>query len=145
MKIKVGEEIRRLLKKDLRSLFRGPTTQTIKKAWVEQGIWRSNWHENIGQGVGVRWKHEDPLLQEPKDDEERRRLEREREALRPLLQFLYQVGKTCEHLLAKYQANELPAAQEPPDLATVAYYEVKKQWTKWGIWSNKWGVLPGRT
>lgn len=47
-------------------------------------------------------------------------------------------------LVAKHQASA-PAAPEPLGIGTAAYDEVKELWTKWGIWNNRWSVLPGRT
>jgi hypothetical protein len=146
-----------------RAWIRDSAKQAVKTAWVEQGIWRSNWDERAPQGIGERWKHQDPLEHEgearrvdlkwlvtrppprqPRNDEERRRMEREREASRPFPQFQYQVAKVYERLVAKHQRNGL-ATQEPFDLGTKAYHEVKELWTKWGVWNPAWGVLPGRT
>ena len=163
----VRAEISRIMEKDPDAhlyMVQKPAKQAVKNAWLEQGIWRPNWDENTGEGIGVRWKHQDPLENEGEiwdrhwnsavvtnpvprnfqNEEERRSMERDRDASRPLPQFLYQVGKACDRLVREYQATT-PTAPTPPDLGTVAYNEVKELWRKWGIWSNRWGILPGRT
>ncbi|KAI0449025.1 hypothetical protein F5B21DRAFT_75864 [Xylaria acuta] len=143
-----------------------PVEQTMEKAWVEQGTWRSNWPSSLGYswGMCMRWKHQDPLEIEgemmdeewllhnnvtnpapeiPRDEEERRCMERRRKASRPIAQLQYQVGKACERLVVKYQATP-SITQEPADIGTLAYNEVKERWVKRGMWNPAWGVLPGR-
>ncbi|KAK3366909.1 hypothetical protein B0T24DRAFT_596791 [Lasiosphaeria ovina] len=140
--------------------------EAVKNAWLEQGIWRPNWNSGLG---GTRWKHEGPLRYEGEirnshrgpavvvtnpvprelengEERRRRRVERHRNASRPLPQFICQVEPACDGLAAKHQQANAPAAvRAPPDLGSAAYDEVKERWIKWGIWNNSWGTLPART
>lgn len=37
--------------------------ETVKKRWVEQGIWKDKWDEMTdGRYMNVGWKHEEPLI-----------------------------------------------------------------------------------
>ena len=88
-----------------------------------------------------------PKLRRPKCDDEKRRIaerrverEREREASRPYHQFVYQISKERERI------QEESTNREDADAAhinTRAYENVKKTWTKRGIWNKRWGILPG--
>ncbi|ROW08760.1 hypothetical protein VPNG_06403 [Cytospora leucostoma] len=141
--------------------------ETVKRRWVEQGIWNDKWDEHRNMR---RWKHEealelvlesqmekDPCAKHvflgqrdirPKTNDdlqliaERRRKEgRKREASRPFHQFMYQLSKERERM----QDDSRPGG---PDLDTVdintkAYDIVRGIWTRRGIWDTKWGILPG--
>ena len=95
--------------------------------------------------------------------------ERKREASRPIHQFLHQISKEREwiqevlnsdlHSLVAQEArrravregqrffepSEIPRrpAPTPADVNTRAYETVKSRWIEWGIWSSKWGSMPG--
>ncbi|KAI0537194.1 hypothetical protein GGR58DRAFT_527518 [Xylaria digitata] len=45
---------------------RGLATETVKKRWIEQGIWKDEWN-NDSKPFG-RWKHEEPLKSEPESE-----------------------------------------------------------------------------
>ncbi|KAK0102634.1 hypothetical protein ONS95_006238 [Cadophora gregata] len=146
--------------------FLDEARRTVRKRWVEQGIWNKKWtYEDIG-----RWKHEEPLELEsesetdtevecslprfyifsprrPKSDEEKRRIaerlvvrEREREASRPYHQFVYQVSKERERIKEKSADGESVNAD---DINTKAYKIVKNIWNNQGMWKTSWGMLPG--
>ena len=136
--------------------------------WREQGIWNEKWTEMGGD----MWKHQEPLdlnsesdtstddesapksvfipsrkRRRPRTAEEKERfrerravLKREREASRPYHQFLYQISEERERI-----GDELAIAEdsEPYDINTKAYGNIKYIWRGWGIWNEKWGVLPG--
>jgi hypothetical protein len=150
--------------------FKEEASETVKKRWVEQGIWNDKWNK-FAFG---RWKHEEPLELEsgsetdskaglspplfppfprsqpkprwPKSDDDKRRTverrvirEREREASRPYHQFVYQISKERERI----QESANGEGADTADINTRAYENVKKTWTKRGIWNKRWGVLPG--
>ncbi|KAI0156867.1 hypothetical protein GGR57DRAFT_501255 [Xylariaceae sp. FL1272] len=140
----------------------------VKQRWMEQGIWDddSGWPEN-----GT-WKHEKPsplkmskeaprslfsaifpiplrhdgVPKQAELDAERARVaeERERQASRPLHQFIYHVSRKREHMQELQIAGQAPVSPEF-DINTRAYNEVKSIWIKRGIWDAKWGILPGMT
>ncbi|KAI1372777.1 hypothetical protein F4677DRAFT_449034 [Hypoxylon crocopeplum] len=156
--------------------------ENVKARWVAQGIWNDNW-DNMAAGV---WKHQEPPSPEPlkpkpsptedtvnevfwTEDSLKRSRNRnrnhkrakvvrdpEREASRPLHQFLYQVAREEERLNDELETRNLLVAQYALDadddftgglqkIGTRAYERVKNKWIKWGIWDNGWGVLPGMT
>lgn len=141
----------------------------VRKRWDEQGIWNSKWHR-FAYG---RWKHEEPIesaheansevepspsffafaqksLPNPrqiKSDEAKQQIaqqevarEHEREASRPYYQFVYQISTERERILEDSEHRE---DAETTDINTKAYNKVKNAWTEWGIWNQRWGVLPG--
>ena len=123
------QELNRLMKADQNGTSRRPrgisiyqhALDTVKSRWIEQGIWRNEWH---GTKAGKRWKHEGPEeaepgsdsegpprsplfnsvskrpdtkpIQPPKSVDEVERERRECEASRPYYQFMYQVSKERE-------------------------------------------------
>jgi len=91
-----------------------------------------------------------PKPRRPKSDEENRQIaeqratrEREREASRPVHQFVYQVSKERERIQDELGSGEAPAPTAPADINTRAYENVKNIWIKRKIWNSKWGILPG--
>ncbi|KAI4119823.1 MAG: hypothetical protein LQ338_002157 [Usnochroma carphineum] len=150
--------------------FRNEARETVKRRWVEQGIWNNKWNE-FASG---RWKHEEPLELEsesqtdsevgalplfsfspkpqpkpkrPKSDDEKRRIaelrvvrEREREASRPYHQFVYQISRERERILAESAHGE---GADTANINTRAYENLKNTWAKRGIWNTRWGMLPG--
>ncbi|KAI1270260.1 hypothetical protein F5Y18DRAFT_8724 [Xylariaceae sp. FL1019] len=138
----------------------------VKQRWMEQGIWDDE-YEWPGNG---RWKHEKQIPSDnstaaargllssiftgrrdgrPKQatvdsGQTRNAEEREHQASRPLYQFFYQVSKKREHIQELLIAGDAPVSPEF-DINTRAYNEVKRIWTKRGIWNAKWGILPGMT
>ncbi|KAF2968348.1 hypothetical protein GQX73_g5204 [Xylaria multiplex] len=46
--------------------IRGLATETIKKNWIEQGIWKDEWHND--HKPSGQWKHEEPLKSEPESE-----------------------------------------------------------------------------
>ncbi|KAL5330549.1 hypothetical protein ACEPPN_000067 [Leptodophora sp. 'Broadleaf-Isolate-01'] len=179
-RVQVEEERRRIWNTEPRTgwmevtvdlyTFKEEARETVKKRWVEQGIWNNKWNYfTIG-----RWKHEEPLELEsesetdteaessrprfsflsiepkprrPKSDEEKRLIaertvirEREREASRPYHQFVYQVSKERERIQGESADGE---GADAADINTTAYEIIKNKWTKRGVWNKRWGVLPG--
>ena len=174
----VEEERRRMWRADPRTswmtinpgdqIFKKEAHETVKKSWVEQGIWNKNW----SQFALGRWKHEEPLELESesetdsegkppsiffpspskpkprrsKSDEEKRRIaerrvvrEREREASRPCHQFVYQISKERERIQEESANGE---GADAADIDMRAYENVKNTWTQRGIWNGKWAT-PG--
>ncbi|KAH8782178.1 hypothetical protein BGZ57DRAFT_759154 [Hyaloscypha finlandica] len=72
----ISDEKKRIMEADLNGTHRIPVgsdaytiaCETVKKRWVEQGIWNSKWN----QFASGRWKHEEPLEieSEPETDSE---------------------------------------------------------------------------
>jgi hypothetical protein len=140
----------------------------VKRDWCNRGIWRSEWNaEEPGllDAPGARWRHQDQDVSasesEPdtdtassitvfgkvnkrrhqkkrRSDEEMQRVDRE--ASRPLPQFIHQIETERRHILDDGLASDAPA-----DINTKAYAIVKEKWQTRGIWNTKWGLLPGRT
>ncbi|KAH7276144.1 hypothetical protein NW759_006013 [Fusarium solani] len=102
------------------------------------------------------------------DDQE----EREREASRPFHRFVYQIFIEAERLfetmatpldfkISSKDPSEAPEegiqeyyqalgpeikkkrSQPPPDIATKAYWRVKRKWQNRGIWDDAWPMMPG--
>lgn len=148
------------------SQYRERARERVKNRWIEQGIWKDWWDSERNRIDN--WKHEEPLLSEseseweiepaglsqpgkrrPKSDEQLRLIAerrpvraREHEASRPFHQFIYQVSKERERVLAE-SGPDGPSFSDLPDINTKAYERVKATWTRRGIWDRKWGVLPG--
>ena len=93
--------------------------------------------------VGYRWRHEDRLGMENKaapfslipmeDGPVRLQAQRDRDASRPLPQFLYQVNKAFRY----------STADDGSKKGSDAYADVRSRWEKAGIWNPAWGTLPG--
>lgn len=145
--------------------------ETVKKRWVEQGIWNDKWN----QFAYGRWKHEEPLELElgsdtdseakpspppfsfaprpqpeprqPKSDDEKRqiaerRVVRERE--REASRPYHQF--ICQISKERERIQDESANVEgagAADINTTAYENVKNTWTKREIWNKRWGILPG--
>ena len=96
---------------------------------------------------GVPQKASQPKPRRPKSDDEKRGIaerrvirQREREASRPYHQFIYQISKEREPIQDESANGK---GTDAADINTRAYENVKKTWTKRGIWNGKWGILPG--
>lgn len=139
--------------------------KAIKERWVEQGIWDDEWEDMRLSGP---WKHEEPLELESernpplfshrtvgakprrsKSDEELRLLaerratrKREHEASRPIYQWFYYLSKERERMEDEWRSKG-QVALDAADVNTKAYEKVKNTWIERGIWSKKWGILPG--
>ncbi|KAI0147775.1 hypothetical protein GGR57DRAFT_505380 [Xylariaceae sp. FL1272] len=137
--------------------------QKIKTQWLEQGIWKASWddREEGPHPLDV-WKHEqtfrnrdeshneddnnewltDPEALSQRSDAAKaeEELARDREASRPVHQFIYQVSQERRRLDARHGDY---CWQQFPDINTQAYDIVKASWMARGIWDDKWGVLPG--
>lgn len=82
--------------------------------------------------------------QETRRTEERRAVrEHEREASRPLHQFVYQILKEGERIRDESSSGNGAVVPDPADINTRTYNTVKSTWIKRGIWNRKWGILPG--
>ncbi|OAA35311.1 hypothetical protein NOR_08066 [Metarhizium rileyi] len=146
--------------------------ETLRKRWVEQGIWSEKWTARGGFPEG-KWKHEEPPelesqsesdseVESPiflghlcrarapkprrvKSDEELQRIaqrERERSASRPFYRFMEQVSREREWL-QEVSRLEGSHVADSPEINTMAYTAVKNAWIEWGVWYRKWQVLPG--
>jgi hypothetical protein len=113
----------------------------VRRRWVEQRIWNTNWDENIGTWL---WKHEEDTapnaytLAYNANVASQRMSQEDRDASRPFYQFIYQVRKEHERLL--YYLNPTPA-----DVSDRAYANVKNTWIRRSIWNPPWDTLPGRS
>ena len=154
----VTEEEERTWKAELNKTCRIPVgsdartiaSRTVKQRWVEQGIWSDKWNES----ARGRWKHEEPPELESvsgANGKVRQILaEQDREASRPYYQFFYQISKERERiqndLVNEKGANPSPfeaSHLETARINTSAYEVVKETWAKRGIWTERWGILPG--
>jgi hypothetical protein len=150
--------------------FREEARETVKKRWVEQGIWSDKWNY---YAIG-RWKHEQPLELEsesetdteaglsppifsfspklqpkprqPKSDDEKRRI-----AERPIVREREREASRPYHQFVYQISKERERIQDESengegtgavDIDTMAYENVKNTWAKRGIWNGRWGVLP---
>jgi hypothetical protein len=151
--------------------FQEEARETVKKRWVEQGIWNNKWnYYTIG-----RWKHEEPLELEsesetdteaessrppfsflskepqpkprrPKSDEEKRRIAERRvvrEREREASRPYHQFVYQISKERERIQESANGEGADTADINTRAYENVKNTWTKRGIWNKRWGVLPG--
>jgi hypothetical protein len=146
--------------------------ENVKKRWVEQGIWNNKWNQFASgrwkheEPLEVESEPEtdpevepspplfsfspkqlQPKRRRPKSDNEKRWIaerrlvrEREREASRLYHQFVYQISKERERI---QEESENGKGADTADINTRAYENVKNTWTKRGIWSGRWGILPG--
>lgn len=140
----------------------------IKKRWMEQGIWNDKWTH----GTIWKWKHEEPpepdvelqtnlalaarhgQSQGPEPDralaqKESRHLahkraarDRDREASRPFIQFIYQIARQREWIEEQATADGA-AAINSADIYSRAYQETKDLWKKRGVWNRAWTLMPG--
>ncbi|KAL8869263.1 MAG: hypothetical protein Q9174_004400 [Haloplaca sp. 1 TL-2023] len=147
------------------------TREVVKKRWQEQGIWDDRWLHRAGD----HWKHEDapftPSTTASEDDseparglfgssiarpkrrkkvhlaaEQRVQRERDRQASRPIHQFLWQIHKERDrpHKPALGDAALSDAAGNTClDINSRVYEKVKSVWIDRGIWDSQWGLLPG--
>jgi hypothetical protein len=82
----------------------------------------------------------------PKSDAEKKKAaefraeQRKKNASRPLYQFVYQMGIERPYIL---KACADLATESLHDINTRAYNKVKDTWKKWGIWDDRWGMMPG--
>ncbi|KAH8598556.1 hypothetical protein B0O99DRAFT_738781 [Bisporella sp. PMI_857] len=175
----ISEEEKRIWNADLNKTHRIPVGsdaytiayETVKKRWVEQGIWNSKWNQ-FADGL---WKHEEPLEPEPesetdsevglsplfvsfspkpqskprlpKSDDEKRRIA-ERRAIREREREASRPYHQFVYQISKEseRIQEESANREgasTADINTRAYENVKNMWAKRGIWNERWGVLPG--
>ncbi|KAL8725830.1 MAG: hypothetical protein Q9166_007117 [cf. Caloplaca sp. 2 TL-2023] len=149
------------------------TFELVKSRWQEQGIWSERWKEDRLVGAGRRWKHEEPLhhvlgcdsgsendaegpfisSKRPRTkgekwtsltDEQRAKFEHDREASRPIYQFLWQLNRE-RGLISKESKTKVreAAASDELDINTKAYENVKRLWEERRIWDIKWGIMPG--
>lgn len=152
--------------------FKEEASEKVKKRWVEQGIWNDKWNKFASgrwkheEPLELELESESesdskarlppplfstspkpqPKRRPPKSDDEQRRaaerrviLEREREASRPYHQFVYQISKERERI----QEFATDGGADTADINTRAYKNIKRTWTKRGVWDKRWGVLPG--
>jgi hypothetical protein len=176
-----SEELERLWDADPRMGGRRPIAikgthdkmahETVKKRWIEQGIWNNKWN-NMADG---RWKHEEPLEVEseletdseaesssrffsfpprpqpksrrPKSDVEKRRIAERRvvrEREREASRPYYQFVYQISKECERIQEESVNGEGTiTADINTRAYENVKNTWTKRGIWNGRWGILPG--
>jgi hypothetical protein len=141
--------------------------KAIQRCWEDQGMWKTDWTDGP---VGP-WKHEEPLErylgwerdqdsdsflqptssgsrgrrkianQRRRYAEQRAIREREREASRPIYQFLYQLKEERERIIKSKAAGNITS----PDINTEASENVTKVWVRRGIWNINWRLLPGMT
>ncbi|KID83907.1 hypothetical protein MGU_08879 [Metarhizium guizhouense ARSEF 977] len=147
--------------------------QTVRKRWVEQGIWRDEWDD--AAHVRWKWKHEAPpersseyeddarslglfahlsatarpkQARPKKDQEFRQRAERH---------AVWEHGCDASRPFNQFvyqiskereriqgeSATGKMAATASIDIYTKAYEDVKNIWVERGIWDARWGILPG--
>ncbi|KAI0426542.1 hypothetical protein F5Y09DRAFT_318577 [Xylaria sp. FL1042] len=82
--------------------------------------------------------------EDSKQTEERRAvLSREREASRPYFQFFWQVSQERGENTPNVREFDPVTAEYSLFVNTQAYEKVKDRWIEWGIWHDRWGILPG--
>lgn len=151
--------------------FEEEASETVKKRWVEQGIWSSKWN----QFAYGRWKHEEPLelesesetdsdaghptprfsfslkpqpkLKQPKSDDEKRRIA-ERRAIRSREREASRPYNQFVYQVSKQRERIQEGSENwegagAAGINTRAYENVKNAWIKRGFWNGRWGVLPG--
>jgi hypothetical protein len=151
--------------------FKEEASETVKKRWVEQGIWNDKWN----QFAYGRWKHEEPLELEsesetdseaapssplfsffpkpqprprqPKSDDEKRRIA-ERRVVREREREASRPYHQFMYQISKereriQEESENGEGADAADINTRAYENIKNTWTKRGIWNERWGILPG--
>ena len=134
---------------------------TVKKNWIEQGIWNEEW----GNTPQLRWMHEasPKITPAPETDhfslftslpgnaistgrnkrpggERQVKQKAGNETSRPFHQFIYQISKERERIRSE---PDFPDGASSTSVNTEAYEHVKSIWVKRGIWNNQWGILPG--
>lgn len=143
------------------SVYDERAREIVKEKWRNQGIYNEDWtlksspwlwaHEkSIAPGSDTRASQHSNIFGQATD---RPRLNSERkqqlgaelrryhcEASRPFNQFMYQLLKESEQLLAEStNGSDVSIAA---DINTKAYENTVKDWTQRGVWDRKWGVLP---
>ncbi|PFH62980.1 hypothetical protein XA68_10731 [Ophiocordyceps unilateralis] len=149
-------------------------TDAVKQRWIEQGIWRSSWdvfnlpgnewkHEQPIETEclsDVESEAEAEHGSRPREAEyeqsirgmetvrrvTERQMERQRrrEASRPIHQFVHQLSRERERLLSLSEADRSPAGYAN-EIHIVAFDNLKNTWTKYGLWDQTWGLLPGNS
>ncbi len=177
----VEEERRRIWNADPRttwikinpgdSTFKKEACETVKKRWVEQGIWNNKWN----QFAYGRWKHEEPLelesdletnskagpfpppfsfipkpqpkLRRPKGDDEKRRIAEQRvvqDREREASRPYHQfVYQILKERERIQEGSAIGEGADAADINTRAYENVRNTWNRRGIWNGRWGILPG--
>ncbi|KAI4259819.1 MAG: hypothetical protein L6R42_004382 [Xanthoria sp. 1 TBL-2021] len=144
----------------------------VKKRWREQGIWNDRW-DKLRDWCAWRWKHEEadtesesehktksvsrlPSLFKqppvataeaqttPAEPEQQAKLDRDREASRPIHQFLCQLARQRD-LISGEPTIQKAAVSASLDINTKAYEAVKSSWIRQDIWDTEWGIMPGMT
>ncbi|EPE33413.1 hypothetical protein GLAREA_06426 [Glarea lozoyensis ATCC 20868] len=125
-----------------RCVARNQAYETIKKSWVDQGIWRDEWQlmPTLGNTPDAFWKHESPPTVEFKDKGQQHEYERTRDASRPYFQFIYQVSQARQRI---QEESGHVTRSCGADINTKAYETVREAWKEWAIWDDKWGMMPG--
>ncbi|CAL8578054.1 hypothetical protein XPA_003856 [Xanthoria parietina] len=80
----------------------------------------------------------------PTEIEQHEKLDRDREASRPINQFLYELARQRD-LISGEPALQQAAVSAPLDINTKAYEAVKSSWVRDNVWDAEWGILPGMT
>lgn len=145
--------------------------ETVRKLWLEQGIWNNNWN----QFADGQWKHEEPLQpgsesetdsearsspprfsffpkpqpkpRQPISDDQKRRIAARR-AIREREREASRPYHQFVFQISKERERiekELESGEDAntANINTRAYENVKKSWTRRRIWNRKWGILPG--
>ncbi|KAI4253771.1 MAG: hypothetical protein L6R42_007458 [Xanthoria sp. 1 TBL-2021] len=125
----------------------------VKKRWREQGIWNDRW-DKLRDWCAWCWKHEeaDPESESeykkesttPAEPERQAKLDRDREALPPIHQFLCQLARQRD-LISGKPTIQKAAVSASLDINTKAYEAVKSSWIRQDIWDTEWGIMPGMT
>ncbi|TAQ85236.1 hypothetical protein B7494_g6430 [Chlorociboria aeruginascens] len=133
------------------SQFDHQAIETIEKRWVEQGIWNDGWDKKTWRNVKG-WKHEEPLELESESETD---IEvdtpplslgifgtlLERQKPKPRRPKSDENKKTNGGATSHESANGEGA--DAANINTRAYENMNNIWTKRGLWSGKWGILPG--
>ncbi|KAL8678387.1 MAG: hypothetical protein Q9186_005255 [Xanthomendoza sp. 1 TL-2023] len=82
------------------------------------------------------------LIKLPPTAEQQRQLEREREASRPINQFLWQMSRVRDLICGEPVLQEV-AMSASLDINTKAYENVRDTWIRRFIWDPEWGIMPG--
>ncbi|KAH8727585.1 hypothetical protein GQ44DRAFT_90893 [Phaeosphaeriaceae sp. PMI808] len=145
--------------------------ETVKKRWIEQGIWKDEW-DGMADGL---WKHEEPLeleseletdteavsLPRPfsfdtspppkprqaKSDSEKRRIAERRAVLEREREASRPYHRFVYQISKERERIQSKSANgenaDAADINTMAYENIKNTWTMRGSWNRKWGILPG--
>ncbi|KAL8859742.1 MAG: hypothetical protein Q9178_003857 [Gyalolechia marmorata] len=131
------------------------TFNVVKSRWQEQGIWNDRW-PSTGPWVKDLWKHQEPFhtltnstspppkrrKRNPLTVNQRAQAKCDREASRPIHQFLWQLHKERDRIINEHTDGDSPGAFSL-DINDTAYESIKSTWVRRGIWDIKWGILPG--